>query len=107
MIAIQHGSIDSYSKAIINGKVISFDNRTQFLIQSGSDAKASYKTDYKVTGNLNKALSFFINLYSFKKRLILARDVQDRSKQLKFDFCHKKSHQTKRLVLLRSVQYHV
>ena len=58
--------------AIVDGKHISYTTATEFLIQVGKDYKSSYKTKYRIVGNITQALMYYkgINVGNgHKKRL--------------------------------------
>jgi hypothetical protein len=57
----------------LNGKMIAYHGETVFLVQV-SRGKSSYKTRYKITGNLAQAVMCFngINVcYPYNKRLLM------------------------------------
>ena len=56
----------------LDGKKIAYHTGTEFLVQVGF-RKGSYKTKYKITGNLTQAVMYYnaINIgLGYKKRLI-------------------------------------
>ena len=57
----------------LNGKSIAYHDETEFLVQVGRH-KGSYKTRYKLVGNLNEAVWHYqcINIgRGYKKRLLM------------------------------------
>jgi len=57
----------------LDGKKIAYCSETEFLVQLGK-GKGSYKTKYKIKGNLSQAVLWYNGLNvgnGFKKRLIM------------------------------------
>lgn len=90
---------------IIDGRVISYSNETEFLVQVGRGIKGGYKTRYRFKGNLKLAFMYYscINIGNrYKKRLIMpsvySTDNTQR-KQISFGFMGKCVRQTKSNIL--------
>lgn len=57
-----------------DGRLIGYCSETEFLVQVGKGPKGSYKTRYRLVGNLHQAVFFYdaINLGNgYKKRLLM------------------------------------
>lgn len=58
----------------LDGRVVEYSNRTEFLVQVGHGPKGSYDTKYKFVGELSRALEWYsaINIgRGYKKRLLM------------------------------------
>lgn len=57
----------------LDGRKIAYSSETEFLIQVGYSGKGSYKTRYRIVGNLAQAVLYYngINIGNgYKKRLL-------------------------------------
>ena len=60
--------------ATLDGKRIAYSSQTEFLIQVGRGPKGSYKTHYRIVGNLGQAVLYYTSINignGFKKRLLV------------------------------------
>jgi hypothetical protein len=58
--------------AMLDGKRVAYHDMTEFFVQVGKGSKGSYKTRYKIVGNLSQAVLLYtgINIGNgYKKRL--------------------------------------
>lgn len=101
------GTADSFLNGVLDGKRIAYHKNTVFLVQVGKGPKGSYKTSYKFTGNLAKAVMYYnaINIGNgYKKRLLMPSSSRNPvlGKQMKFSFMPKTVRQAKSTILAKA-----
>jgi hypothetical protein len=65
---------------ILDGKRIAYHSHTEFLVQVGKGRKGAYKTRYRITGDLKKAVFYYACLnigLGHKKRLMMPACTHD------------------------------
>jgi hypothetical protein len=65
----------------LDGKPIGYSTATEFQVQVGRGAKGSYKTRYRLVGNLSLACFYYrgINIGNgYKKRLVMPSSARQR-----------------------------
>jgi hypothetical protein len=76
----------------LNGKTIGYSDQTEFLVQVGKGPKGSYKTRYRIVGDLKQAVMYFqcINVGNgYKKRLLMPSAKKPVLHQTSFAFMGK------------------
>ncbi len=91
----------------LDGKRIAYSSETEFLVQVGRGTKGSYKTKYRIVGDLARAVMYYngINIGNgYKKRLLMPSCTRKPvvEKQTAFSFLTKKKEKVMSPILTKA-----